>query len=156
MNGEMKMYTLYYSCRNGALFNMMNFFKENEIEYASKQTTQVELTKSEFMHMLHLTENGLDDIFSTRSNAYKQFVKGRIDVESLSINEVFELIVEYPTLLRSPIAVGEEKMSVGYNEEDIGRLIPRAIRKAKREELMATSKVEDIRYYVLDDIEEAL
>ena len=58
------------------------------------------LTRKELQHILSLTENGTDDIISTRS---KIFQKLNLDVESLSISELLRLIEENQSLLRRPI-----------------------------------------------------
>ena len=53
------------------------------------------LSAPELQHILSLTENGTDDIISTRS---KIFQKLNLDVESLSISELLRLIEENPSL----------------------------------------------------------
>lgn len=50
------------------------------------------LTRKELQHILSLTENGTDDIISTRS---KIFQKLDIDVESISVSELLHLIEQY-------------------------------------------------------------
>ena len=49
-----------------------------------------------------MTEDGTDEIISTRS---KIFQKLNVDVESLPLQQLYELIQEYPGLLRRPIII---------------------------------------------------
>ena len=53
------------------------------------------LSRKELQQILSLTENGTDDIISTRS---KIFQKLNIDVESISVTELLNLIEQYPSL----------------------------------------------------------
>ena len=71
------------------------------------------LSAPELQHILSLTENGTDDIISTRS---KIFQKLNLDVENLSISELLRLIEENPSLLRRPIILEDKRMQIGFNE----------------------------------------
>ena len=72
-----------------------------------------------------MTEDGTDEIISTRS---KTFQKLNINLESLPLQDLFELIRNNPGLLRRPIIIDEKRLQVGYNEDDIRRFLPRKIR----------------------------
>ena len=52
-----------------------------------------------------------------------------IDIESLKVSELEKLIIENPSILRRPIIVEDNKLQVGYNEEEIRVFIPKEIRK---------------------------
>ena len=65
---------------------------------------------------LRMTEDGTDEIISTRS---KIFQKLNVDVESLPLQRLYELIQEHPGLLRRPIILDEKRLQVGYNEDEI-------------------------------------
>ena len=73
-----------------------------------------------------LTENGTDDIISTRS---KIFQKLDVDVEDLSISALIRLIEENPSLLRRPIILDNKRMQIGFNEDEIRAFLPRTYRK---------------------------
>ncbi|MBH9787600.1 transcriptional regulator Spx, partial [Clostridioides difficile] len=51
-----------------------------------------------------------------------------IDIDQLSIQELFAIIQAHPRMLRSPIIIDEKRIQVGYNEMDIRRFIPRKVR----------------------------
>ena len=72
-----------------------------------------------------MTEDGTDEIISTRS---KIFQKLNVDVESLPLQRLYELIQEHPGLLRRPIIMDEKRLQVGYNEDEIRRFLPRKVR----------------------------
>ena len=76
--------------------------------------------------MLKNTENGFEDIISTRS---KYLMENNIDIDSLKVSELEKLIMENPSILRRPIIVSDNKLQVGYNEEDIRVFIPSELRK---------------------------
>lgn len=72
-----------------------------------------------------MTEDGTDEIISTRS---KVFSKLDVSVENLSLQHLYDLIQEYPGLLRRPILIDEKRLQVGYNEDEIRRFLPRKVR----------------------------
>ena len=84
------------------------------------------LTNEELRNILALTENGTDDIISTRS---KIFQKLNVDVEDLSISALIKLIEENPSLLRRPIILDKKRMQIGFNEDEIRAFLPPAYRK---------------------------
>lgn len=79
----------------------------------------------ELKQIFRMTENGTDEIISTRSKTYQQL---NVNLETLSLSELFKLIQENPGLLRRPIIVDEKRLQVGYNEDEIRRFLPRKIR----------------------------
>ena len=95
------------------------------------------LSKQELTSILALTENGTDDIISTRS---KIFQKLDVDVEELSISALIRLIEENPSLLRRPIILDNKRMQIGFNEDEIRAFLPRSYRK--QELLSATLRAE--------------
>ena len=84
------------------------------------------LSAEELKHILSLTENGTDDLISTRS---KVFQKLNLDIDELSISKLISLIEAYPTLLRRPIIIDEKRMQIGFNEDEIRAFLPRHYRK---------------------------
>lgn len=84
------------------------------------------LTSDELRSILALTENGTDDLISTRS---KIFQKLNVDVDELSISQLIDLIETYPSLLRRPIILDDKRMQIGFNEDEIRAFLPRNYRK---------------------------
>lgn len=109
------------SCRKAK-----HWLEEHKIDYIEKNIFAVPLTKEDIRLMLKNTENGFEDIISTRS---KYIIENNIDVDSLKVSELEKLIMENPSILRRPIIVEDNKLQVGYNEEDIRVFIPAELRK---------------------------
>lgn len=78
-----------------------------------------------------MTENGTDEIISTRSKAFQEL---NIQLETMSIQQLFELIKENPGLLRRPIMLDDKRLQVGYNDDEIRRFLPRRVRTFQLQE----------------------
>jgi regulatory protein spx len=79
----------------------------------------------EIKAILRMTEDGTDEIISTRS---KTFQKLNVNLDSMPLQDLFGLIKENPGLLRRPIIIDEKRLQVGYNEDEIRRFLPRKVR----------------------------
>lgn len=62
-----------------------------------------------------IDEQGLANVFSTRSPAYK--ARG-LDVQKLSKAEAIELMLEDPNLMRRPLVLGKGKAVFGFAPEE--------------------------------------
>lgn len=100
------------------------------------------LTREELMTILSFTENGTEDIISTRS---KIFQKLDVDVDELPISELLTLITQNPNLLRRPILLDKKRMQIGFNEDEIRAFLSRDYRKHELKQ--ATIKAEIDKYY---------
>ena len=103
----------------------------HEVPFVEHNIMTSPLSAQELQHILSLTENGTDDIISTRS---KIFQKLDLDVESLSISELIKLIEENPSLLRRPIILDAKRMQIGFNEDEIRAFLPRSYRQQELRE----------------------
>src|SRR5699024_5752217 len=83
------------------------------------------LTLDEIKEILRMTEDGTDEIISTRS---KVFQKLDVDIDQLPLKDLFHLIQKNPGLLRRPIILDAKRLQVGYNEDEIRRFLPRKVR----------------------------
>ena len=99
---------------------------ENELPFKERNIFSDPLNSDELMEILSLTKNGTEDIISTRSKVSQKL---DIDLEELKLEELLSLIEKYPNLLKRPIILDENKLQVGYNEEDIRKFVPRNLRK---------------------------
>lgn len=96
------------------------------------------LTKKELLKILRMTENGTEEIISTRSRTFQQL---RINLDDLSIDQLLDLVEKNPSLLRRPIIMDDRRLQVGYNEDEIRRFLPR---KVRRLELAEAQKIADL------------
>ena len=111
------------SCRKAK-----KFFKDENIPYTEKNIFVTDLSDEELRDILSKSENGTEDIISTKSKIIKE---GGVDIEDMTINELIKFIRNNPSILKRPIMVDESKIQVGYNEEEIRVFIPHEKRVAK-------------------------
>lgn len=97
------------------------------------------LNKEELMTILSFTENGTEDIISTRS---KVFQKMAVDVDDLSISELMALIADNPSLLRRPIIMDKKRMQIGFNEDEIRAFLSRDYRKQELRQATIRAEIE--------------
>ena len=65
---------------------------------------------------------------------YKEQNLGKEGIEDLSVNEVIDIIMETPRILKSPILVDDKRLQVGYKEDDIRAFLPRSVRNVENAE----------------------
>ena len=111
----------------------------HEVPFVEHNIMTSPLSAQELQHILSLTENGTDDIISTRS---KIFQKLNLDVESLFISELIKLIEENPSLLRRPIILDAKRMQIGFNEDEIRAFLPRSYRQQELREATLRAEIE--------------
>ncbi|MBT2730378.1 hypothetical protein J7E63_26445 [Bacillus sp. ISL-75] len=58
----------------------------------------------------------------------KAFQKLNINIDSLSLRELYTIIEENPGLLRKPLILDEKSLQVGCNEEELRSFLPRKMR----------------------------
>lgn len=119
------MVTLFTSPSCTSCRKAKSWLEEHNIPYVERNIFSEPLTIEEIKSILRMTEDGTDEIISTRS---KTFQKLNVDLETLPLHDLFELIKENPGLLRRPIIIDEKRLQVGYNEDEIRRFLPRKVR----------------------------
>ena len=111
------------SCRK-----VKKWFQDQKIPFVEKNIFAATLNEKELKEILMKSENGTEDIISSRSKIVKE---SGVDLESMTIKELIEFIRVNPSVLKRPIMVDDNKIQVGYNPEDIRVFIPRARRIAE-------------------------
>ena len=109
------------SCRKAK-----KWLEEHNVKYKEINLLSTKLTDDDLNLILKNTENGFEDIISTRSKIIKE---SNIDINEMTVNELKQFIINNPTILRRPIIVDDKRLQVGYNEEDIDIFIPEELRK---------------------------
>ena len=120
------MITLFLSPSCTSCRKARAWLEKHEVPFKEHNIMTSPLTTEELRNILALTENGTDDIISTRS---KIFQKLNVDVEDLSISALIKLIEENPSLLRRPIILDKKRMQIGFNEDEISAFLTRGYRK---------------------------
>lgn len=121
------------SCRKAKAW-----LEKHDIPYRERNIFSEPLTKEELMNILRMTENGTEEIISTRSRAFQQL---KVNLDDVSIDELLDLVEKNPGLLRRPIIMDDRRLQVGYNEDEIRRFLPR---KVRRLELAEAQKIADL------------
>jgi regulatory protein spx len=119
------MVTLYTSPSCTSCRKAKSWLEEHEIPYTERNIFSEPLSMEEIKEILRMTEDGTDEIISTRS---KTFQKLGVNLDAMPLQELFGLIKENPGLLRRPIIIDEKRLQVGYNEDEIRRFLPRRVR----------------------------
>lgn len=108
------------SCRKAK-----KWFDQYKIPYSEKNIFSIKLSKDDIFRMLANSENGFDDIISTRSKVFKE---KKLDPDSMNTKSLVEFIIENPSVLKRPIIINENELQVGYNNEDITIFLPKELR----------------------------
>lgn len=114
------------SCRKAKAW-----LEKHDIPYKERNIFSEPLTKDELVQILRMTENGTEEIISTRSRAFQKL---KINLDELSIDKLLDLVEKNPSLLRRPIIMDDRRLQVGYNEDEIRRFLPRKVRRLELEE----------------------
>ena len=110
------------SCRK-----VKKWFMDNDIPFIEKNIFGPTFTKKDIFDILSKTDNGSEDIIAKRSKIVQE--QG-IDIDSLTLNQLANFILENPTVMKRPIIIDDNKLVVGYNPDDIAVFIPKAKRIA--------------------------
>ena len=120
------MITLYTSSSCSSCRKAKRWFESYNIEYREKNIIGIKLTRKDIINMLKYSENGFEDIISTRSKVFKD---SNLKPEEMKFSELTEFIIDNPTILKRPIIINDQIMQTGYNEDEIRAFIPREFRK---------------------------
>lgn len=119
------MVTLYTTPSCTSCRKAKAWLEEHSIDYIERNILANPLTVEEIKSIFRLTEEGTSEIISTNSKTFQEL---NIDIESLSLNELYTLIMENPKMVRRPMIQDEKRLQVGYNEDEIRSFLPRKVR----------------------------
>ena len=111
------------SCRKAK-----KWFDQYKIPYSEKNIFSIKLSKEDIFKMLANSENGFEDIISTRSKIFKEM---QLNPDTMSVQELLDFIINYPSVLKRPIILNETELQVGYNNEDITIFLPKELRRSE-------------------------
>ena len=89
------------SCRK-----VKKWFEDNKIPFVEKNIFGPFLSAEDLMEVISKSENGTDDIISTRSKIVQE---QDIDFDSMKISELIAFIQKNPSILKRPIIVDASK-----------------------------------------------
>ena len=125
------MVTLYTSPSCTSCRKAKAWLNNNDIAFTERNMFSEALSLDEIKEILRMTEDGTDEIISTRSKVFQNL---DVNIEQLPLQELLLLIQENPGLLRRPIILDAKRLQVGYNEDEIRRFLPRTVRTFQLEE----------------------
>ncbi len=123
------------SCRKVKLISV------NIILIILKKYFSIPLTREDVFKMLSYSENGFEDIISTRSKIIKE---ENIDLEKMKTSELVDFIIANPSILKRPIILSDDDMQIGYNNDDISLFLPEELREIECENCFKDEKCEFI------------
>lgn len=110
------------SCRKAK-----KWFEDHKIPYEAKNIFGSDFSDADIKELIAKSENGTDDILSTRS---KIVIENDINFDDMTISQLIAFVRKNPSVLKRPIIVDDHRIQVGYNEEEIATFIPLAYRFA--------------------------
>ncbi|KGX92696.1 ArsR family transcriptional regulator [Pontibacillus halophilus JSM 076056 = DSM 19796] len=119
------MVTLYTSPSCTSCRKAKAWLEEHDIPFVERNIFSEPLNIDEVKEVLRMTEDGTEEIISTRSKVFQEM---DVDLDDLPLKNLFDMISQSPGLLRRPIIVDEKRLQVGYNEDEIRRFLPRKVR----------------------------
>ncbi len=108
------------SCRKAK-----QWLKEKAMPFVEKNIFNTLLKEDEIKYLLQRSDNGTEDIISTRSKAF-QALDCKLD--DLSLPQLVNFIQKNPSVLKRPIIVNEQSFMVGYDDDEITAFVPSHLR----------------------------
>lgn len=124
------------SCRKAK-----QWLKENDMKFVEKNIFTTILKEDEIKYLLQRSENGTEDIISTRSKAFQELKK---DLDDLSVKELVDFIQKNPSVMKRPIIINENSFVVGYDDDEITAFVPSHLRALSSAACNATCPNYDI------------
>jgi len=130
--------TLYTSPSCTSCRKAKAWLQKHDIEYAEQNIFANPLTRDEIKQILQMTENGTEDIISTRS---KEFQELKFGLDDIPLTRLISMIEAHPGLLRRPIFIDNKRLQVGYNDDEIRRFLPKHVRVLELEEARQRAEI---------------
>lgn len=108
------------SCRK-----VKQWLKDRNLPFIEKNIFKTLLNDNEIKHLLSRCENGSDDLISKRSKVIQET---RLDLDSMTTDELIRFIKANPSVLKRPIILNEKNFQVGYDEDEICVFVPQELR----------------------------
>lgn len=129
---EMSLVIYGYSCASTR--KAKKWLANHNIPFVYRDIIREPVNERELQSILRLTEDGTDDIISKRSNIYQEL---NLDLDTIPLKELYELVQKYPKLLRQPIIMDQRKIQIGFDKDNIRQFIPRADRTKNLHQILS-------------------
>ncbi|GGI17929.1 transcriptional regulator Spx [Gottfriedia solisilvae] len=114
-----------YNRKSKSCKKAKRWLEEHKINYIDRNIIVKRLSTEEIKEILRMTDSGTDEIISPRSIIFQNL---KIDLNTISLKELIQIIHLNPGLIRTPILLDHKRIQVGFKEEDIRCFIPRELR----------------------------
>ncbi len=114
------MVTIYTSPSCTSCRKAKAWLEDHDIPYKERNIYSEPLNKQEIKQVLQMTENGTEEIISTRSKAFQNL---KVNLDDLTIDQLLDLVQTNPGLLKRPIIMDDKRLQVGFNEDEIRRFL---------------------------------
>lgn len=102
------------------------WLEKHDIPFVERNIDKQPLTLEEIKAILARTENGTEEIISTRTSFFQEL---DLDLNNVPLKQLILMIHAKPKLLRRPIIIDEKRLQVGFQKSDIRQFMPRVERK---------------------------
>jgi regulatory protein spx len=123
------MITLYYDLSSTSCKQALTWLKKHEIEYEMKRISKI--SDVDLMSVLSLTENGFSDILKRPSRVNAQSREELKKIEMMNFTDGIRFISYHTHLLKTPIIFENNKLTIGYNAENMRIFLSRDYRNVE-------------------------
>ncbi|MFD1863927.1 transcriptional regulator Spx [Planococcus chinensis] len=125
---------LFTATSNTSCRKAIAWMNEYNIPFVEKNISTTPITVEEIQEILSLTNEGTEEIISKKAYAIKKL---KVDIDSLSMPQLYQVIQDNPGILRLPIIHDGRKLQVGYNDDEIRQFLPRWFRTTQFQNLLS-------------------
>lgn len=110
---------------NFAIERITSLFDAYHVSY--EVLTPTRMSRNYIQHILEISDAGFEQIMVSKMKGKKLYSKvfGDEDIESFTMNEMIDILLLNPRLLRSPIIFNDTQLLVGYDSDAIRTFLPR-------------------------------
>lgn len=124
------MIKVYYRSSCSSTQRTFRWFEEHSIPIEKRRISKI--TSQELVKILSLTDLGLEDVLKRSSrhrSVYTNFMNGEAEC---SFRESVMFLQKNTDLLQTPIIVKENKLLIGFNNDEIRQFLPQEYRRQKK------------------------
>lgn len=122
---------MYQTSSNSTTRKIRLFLESHQLDFKTVKICAETFTLSDFYEILALTEGGAFELISDRSTVYKDLKDNDFDFDSLKLSELYNLIIDNPSLLKTPIVINKDaqRLVVGNDMELLAKIVPKELRR---------------------------
>lgn len=121
------MITLYVLSSSLSCRKAVDYLTEMGIPFAIQHMKTHRMTYQQLKEVLYYTDEGIDDILA-KGNAWKTLGEQGVDFNEITLSEFHHYTELHPSLLKVPIAIGNDRMTIGFEEGRYDIFRPRSYR----------------------------